>query len=156
MDIDAKSDSTTMSPPLSHQRTADPLGLRAHRQPSPITELSENRGELYAQRAAETTQDGSVASADTTAMSITSNPVSSVSSTGPASERGPSKARSEDTPCKQEEDEDLLDDEDMEGDGDSTHEMTPAERTAARRKMKRFRYEHAAYCSKTDDLGISS
>lgn len=142
MDIDSKSDSITMSPPLSHHRSVDPLGLRTHRQPSPITEQPENRGEMYAQKAAESAHEGSVASVDTAAMSLTSNPVSSVSSTGPASERGPSKARSDDMPCKQEEDDDLLDDEDMDGEGDSTHEMTPAERTAARRKMKRFRLTH--------------
>lgn len=140
MDIDAKSDSTTMSPPMSHR--VDPLGLRAHKQPSPITEQPENRGEIYAQKAAESALEGSVASVDTAAVPMTSNPVSSVSSTGPASERDPSKARSDGTPCKQEEDEDLLDDEDMDGEGDSTHEMTPAERTAARRKMKRFRLTH--------------
>lgn len=141
MDIDSKSDSTTMSPPISHHRSIDPLGLRAHRQPSPITEHPENRGEMYAQKAAESTHEGSVASADTAATSMVSNPVSSISSTGPTSERGLSKARSDDTPCKQEEDDDLIDDDDMDGEGDGTHEMTPAERTAARRKMKRFRYD---------------
>lgn len=139
MDIDSKSDSTTMSPPLSHHRSADPLGLRAHRQPSPITEHPENRGEMYAQKAAESAHEGSLASADTGATSMTSNPIRSGSTTGPVPERSSSKARSDCTPCKQEEDDDLLDDEDMEGEGDSTHEMTPAERTAARRKMKRFR-----------------
>lgn len=140
MDIDAKSDSNTMSPPLSQRRSDDPLGLRTQRQPSPIPEQSENQGEMYAQKAAESTHEGSVASADNSRMSLGPNQVSSVSSTGPGSELSPTKARSDDQPCKQEDDDDLIDDDDMDGEGDGTQDMTPAERTAARRKMKRFRY----------------
>lgn len=138
MDIDSKSDSNSLSPSLSQRRSDDPLGLRAHRQPSPIPEQSESQGEMYAQKAAESTNEGSVASATTAAASIA---VSSVSSAGQSSELPPIQARSEEPVCKQEEDDDVLDDDDMDGDVDGiTPEMTPAERTAARRKMKRFRY----------------
>lgn len=139
MDIDSKSESNSLSPSLSHRRSDDPLGLRAHRQPSPIPEQSENQGEMYAQKAAESTTEGSTASANTAATSIA---VSSVSSASQSSELPPVQARSEDPVCKQEEDEDVLDDDDMDGDVEGiTPEMTPAERTAARRKMKRFRYD---------------
>lgn len=138
MDIDAKSDTNTLSPLLSHRRSDDPLGLRTHRQPSPILEQSENHGELYAQKAAESTNGGSVPSADAAAVS---NSLGSISSAGQSSELPPSQARSEEPVCKQEEDDDVIDDDDLDGDGEGgTQEMTPAERTAARRKMKRFRY----------------
>lgn len=141
MDIDNKSETNSLSPSLSQRRSADPLGLRAHRQPSPIPEQSQSQGELYAQKAAESANEGSVASSDTAAMS---NPVSSVSSAGESSGLAPTQARSDDQICKQEEDDDVIDDDDMDGDMDVTQEMTPAERTAARRKMKRFRYESDA------------
>lgn len=138
MDIDTKSETNSLSPSLSQRRSDDPLGLRAHKQPSPISERSQNQGELFAQKAAESAKEGSVASADTAAIS---NPVSSVSSAGESSGLAPSQARSDDQICKQEEDDDVIDDDDMDGDVDGvTPEMTPAERTAARRKMKRFRY----------------
>lgn len=72
---------------------------------------------------------------------------------GPANMNGPSSASSadrtrdisqeqDDTVMSKEEDDDLVDDDDMldiEGDGESSRPMTAAERTAARRKMKRFR-----------------
>lgn len=139
MDIDTKSETNTLSPPLSHRHSDDPLGLRAHRQPSPIREQSENHHrELYAQKAADSTNEGSVTSADAAAVP---NHVSSVSSAGQSSELPPSQARSEEPVCKQEDDDDVIDDDDLDGDGEGgTQEMTPAERTAARRKMKRFRY----------------
>lgn len=104
-----------------------------HTQPSPIAEQVENDGELYARKAADSANEGSVASAENQGMS---NPVSSASSDAPANQ-----VRNDDQVCKQEEDDDVIDDDDMDGDGESgTQEMTPAERTAARRKMKRFRY----------------
>lgn len=141
MDIDPKTDSSTLSPPLDQRRSADPLGLRPHRQPSPIPEQSENQGNMYAQKAAESANEGSVTSADNTSgMSMVSNPVSSVSSAGQSSELPPTRARSDEPVCKQEEDDDVIDDDDIDGEVDGTQEMTPAERTAARRKMKRFRY----------------
>lgn len=75
---------------------------------------------------------------------------------GPANMNGPSSAPSadrtreisqeqDDTVMSKEEDDDLVDDDDMldiEGDGESSRPMTAAERTAARRKMKRFRLTH--------------
>lgn len=139
MDIDAKSESNSLSPSANQRRSDDPLGLRAHRQPSPIAERPQNQGELYAQKAVESTSERSAASLETSAMS---NSAGSASSAGESSGVPPSRARSDDQICKQEEDDDVIDDDDMDGDVDGvTPEMTPAERTAARRKMKRFRYE---------------
>lgn len=143
MDIDSKSDRNTLSPPLSQRRSEDPLGLRTQKQLSPTPEHpSERRCDMDTGNvAAESTNEGSMISAATTAMSMGSNPVSSVSSAGQSSEVGPNHVRNDDH-VKQEDDEDVIDDDDIEGDGDGiTAEMTPAERTAARRKMKRFRYD---------------
>lgn len=141
MDIDTKSDRNTLSPPLSQRRSEDPLGPHPQKQLSPTPEHpAESQCDMDAVKVAvESANEGSLASASTTAMSMGSNPVSSASSAGQSSELGTSHIRNDDH-VKQEDDEDVIDDEDMDGDGDGiTAEMTPAERTAARRKMKRFR-----------------
>lgn len=141
MDIDSKSERNTLSPPLSQRRSEDPLGPRATKQLSPTPEhpAEGHCGVDAGKAAAESTQKGLVTSAGTTAMSMGSNPVSSVSSAGHSTDLGPVR---NDDHVKQEDDDDLLDDDDLDGEGDGiTAEMTPAERTAARRKMKRFRYD---------------
>lgn len=141
MDIDTKSERNTSSPPLSQRHSEDPLGLRIKKQLSPTTEHPvEGHSDMDAAKVAgESTNEGSVTSAGTTAMSMGSNAMSSASSVGQSSDMGPIR---NDDHVKQEDDDDLLDDDDMDGDGDGiTAEMTPAERTAARRKMKRFRYD---------------
>ncbi|CAN8095384.1 unnamed protein product [Discula destructiva] len=141
MDIDSKSDRNTQSPVLRQRRSEDSSALRTQRPLSPTAEHPENQGEMYAQKATESANEGSVTSADTAAMSMGSNPVSSVSSAGQNSEL-PNQTQG-DEHVKQEDEDDLLDDDDMDGEGDGiTAEMTPAERTAARRKMKRFRLTH--------------
>lgn len=129
MDTDSKSDRNTLSPPLRHRRSEDPSTQR---------QLSPNQGAMYAQKAAD---EGSVTSAG-------SNPVSSVSSAGQVSDMQ-SHIQGDDQ-VKQEDDDEELDDEDLDGEGDGiTAEMTPAERTAARRKMKRFRYEVQAHADES-------
>jgi hypothetical protein len=134
MDIDTKSERNTMSPPLRQRRSEDQSGLRTQRRLSPTAEHPGHSAEAYAQKAAESANEGSVTSADT------SNPVSSVSSAGQSSDI-PSQVAGDDI-VKQEDDDDEIDDDDIDGEGDGiTAEMTPAERTAARRKMKRFRYD---------------
>jgi hypothetical protein len=76
-------------------------------------------------------------------MSLGSNPLRSVSSTGQGSEVAPSHSGNEGQVSVKEEDEEVLEDEDMlegEADGDAPPQaQTAAERTAQRRKMKRFR-----------------
>jgi len=127
--------------PVGHR--LDPLGLRQPKQQSPNPEQTESRGEQYATKAEESAHEESLASTETPAISLTSNPLSSVSSTGQGSEVPPSQPTNEAQPAIKDEEEDVLDDEEMiEGDGDGeapTQPQTAAERTAQRRKMKRFR-----------------
>lgn len=141
MDVEPKSETSTLSPPSSRRRSTDSLGLRQQRQQSHTVEQSTTQGEPYAQKAAESTNEGSVASTDTSAMSLGSNPVSSVSSAGQGPELPPSQSGNDDQSTKQEDEDEVIDEYDMgEGDGEAAlQQMTPAERTAARRKMKRFR-----------------
>lgn len=141
MDIDARSDRNTLSPVQRQRRSEDPTGLRTQGPPAAAAEHPICQGGAYAQKITQsTTTEGSVTPAETSAMSMGSNPVSSVSSAGQSSPL-PSQAPGEDQ-VKQEDDEEELDDDDIDVEGDGiTAEMTPAERTAARRKMKRFRYE---------------
>ncbi|KAL1881888.1 hypothetical protein Daus18300_000942 [Diaporthe australafricana] len=144
MDVEPKTEPDTLSPPLSLRRGADPLGLRQQRQPSPIAEQSETPGDVYASKAAESLKEDSVASADTPGMSLGSNPVSSVSSAGQGPELPVSQSGHDDQVTKQEDDDEVIDEDDMvDGDTEAAlQQMTPAERTAARRKMKRFRLTH--------------
>lgn len=141
MEVEPKPETGTLSSSLSHRRSADAMGLRQHREQSPTAEQSAAHGELYAHKAAESANEGSVASRDTRGMSLGSNPVSSVSSAGQGPELPPSQSGNDDQSGKQEDDDEVIDEYDMtEGDGEAAlQQMTPAERTAARRKMKRFR-----------------
>ncbi|KAK4645831.1 hypothetical protein QC761_204990 [Podospora bellae-mahoneyi] len=133
------------SPPLGHHRL-DPLGLRQPKQPSPIPEQPGNQGEQYAQKATESAHEEPLASTETPGMSLGSNPLSSVSSTGQGPEVGPGQPGNESQTVIKEEDEEVLEDEEMiEGDVDGDAQPQPqtaAERTAQRRKMKRFRLTH--------------
>jgi hypothetical protein len=130
--------------PLDHR--LDPLGLRQPKQPSPIPEQPENQGEQYPSKAPELAHEESSTSTETRGMSLGSNPLSSVSSAGQGSETAPSHSGNEGQAVIKEEDEEVVDDEDMiegEVDGDAqTQPQTAAERTAQRRKMKRFRLTH--------------
>ncbi|KAK3945093.1 homeobox-leucine zipper protein HDG5 [Diplogelasinospora grovesii] len=132
------------SSPLGHR--LDPLGLRQPKQPSPIPEQPENLGEQYAQKAAESVHEELLVSTETPGMSLGSNPLSSVSSAGQGPETTTSQSGAEGQGAVKEEDEDVLDDEEMvegEGDGEAAPQpQTAAERTAQRRKMKRFRLTH--------------
>jgi hypothetical protein len=76
-------------------------------------------------------------------MSLGSNPLSSVSSAGQVSEAAPSQAENDGQTLVKEEEEEVVEDEEMvEGEGEGETQPPPqtaAERTAQRRKMKRFR-----------------
>jgi hypothetical protein len=128
------------SSPLGHR--IDPLGLRQAKQPSPIPEQPENQAEVYAPKTAESVHDESLVSTDTPGLSMASNPLSSVSSGGQGSDIQAGHAVNEGDAVKPEIDDDVVDDEDMveeDGEGGSSQPQTAAERTAQRRKMKRFR-----------------
>lgn len=130
------------SSPLGHR--LDPLGLRQPKQPSPIPEQPEIQGEHYPPKTTDLAHEESATSTETPGMSLGSNPLSSVSSAGQGSETGPSHSGNEGQTAVKEEDEEVIEDEEMiegEVDGEAqTQPQTAAERTAQRRKMKRFRY----------------
>ena len=98
--------------------------------------------EMYTVKRPDQVQDGSTTSADTPAMSMGSTHLSSVSSTGHNLEPQSSQILANDKgEGLQDDEEEMAEDDDMidiEGDQPS-RPMTAAERTAARRKMKRFR-----------------
>ena len=153
LDIDLKQEGS----PLEHR--LDPLGLRQPKQPSPIPEQPENQGEQYAAKAAELSQEESLASAEAPGISMTSNQPGAVSSTGQAAEIPASQPVSDSQSMVKEEEDDVLEDEEMieaEGDGEAPSQpQTAAERTAQRRKMKRFRYMRKSpglFTSTTDHL----
>jgi hypothetical protein len=128
--------------PMGHR--LDPLGLRQPKQPSPIPEQPETQGDQYPPKTSELGHEESSTSTETPAMSHGSNPLSSVSSGGQSAETAPSHSGNEGQTVVKEEDEEVLEDDEMiegEGEGDSQAQpQTTAERTAQRRKMKRFRY----------------
>jgi hypothetical protein len=135
------------SSPLRHQRSLDPLGLRQTKQPSPIPEQPEQQGgETYASKAVESVHDESLVSADAPGLSMNSNPLSSVSAAGQGPDIPATHNGIEGDAVKPEDGDDVLDDEDMvEGEDEGTSQpQTAAERTAQRRKMKRFRYDDDA------------
>lgn len=135
------------SSPIRHRRSLDPLGLRQQRGPSPIQEQPEPQDEHYSQKASESIPEESLVSTETPGMSIESNPLSSISSTGQGVDMGAEHQDLEGQAGVKDEDDEILDDEEMlegEGEGEGEGDVPPqpqtaAERTAQRRKMKRFR-----------------
>jgi hypothetical protein len=144
LDVTVKEEQHTS--PVGHRRSLDPLGLRSAKQPSPIAELGEPQPDQYSQKPAEPTQgDGSAAQPD---GNVPQDPISSatvaVGAPGPDM-ANPHGGNAEASGIK-DEDDDVVDDEEMvegvgEGDG-AAQPQTAAERTAQRRKMKRFRLTH--------------
>lgn len=139
--LDIEAPKQENSPLLGHR--LDPLGLRQPKQPSPIPEQPENAGEQYAQKAAESVHEESVISTEAPGMSLGSNALSSVSSTAPGPETALEQTGIEGQITVKEEEEEVVEDDEMvEGDMEGDNQPQPqtaAERTAQRRKMKRFR-----------------
>lgn len=134
LDIDLKQESA----PLEHR--LDPLGLRQPKQPSPIPEQPEAQAEQYAAKATESAHEEPLAPTETPGLS---NQPGAVSSTAQIAEGPVSQSVNDSQSMVKEEDDDVLEDEEMievEGDGEvPSQPQTAAERTAQRRKMKRFR-----------------
>ncbi|KAK4127382.1 hypothetical protein N657DRAFT_564825 [Parathielavia appendiculata] len=125
----------------------DPLGLRPPKQPSPIPEQPETHEEPYPPpKSIELAHEESLTATETPGVSLGSNPLSSVSSAGQSSETAPSHSGNEGQAAIKEEEEEVLEDEEMvevEAEGETQAQpQTAAERTAQRRKMKRFRLTH--------------
>lgn len=137
-EIDAKSgpSPSSMRSPLRHHRSIDPLGLRQPRQPSPIPEQPALSGVSDPYRPkTEMSHDGSMVSA--TVQAVQPMPAQAAGHNDPMS----SGRGHEETSGVKEDEDDAGDDEEMvEGDAETMPQpQTAAERTAQRRKMKRFR-----------------
>lgn len=98
------------------------------------------QGASYAIKA-ESAHEESLASTDPQGLPLGTNTIGSVSSAGQAREANSGPAGHEEGAIGKDEDDEVLDDDEMvEGEGETTAQpQTAAERTAARRKMKRFR-----------------
>ncbi|KAI0381804.1 hypothetical protein F5Y04DRAFT_60294 [Hypomontagnella monticulosa] len=134
---------SSLESPMSHHRILDPLGLRQPKAESPAQEPSDSQGAAYAIKA-ESAHEESLASTDPQALPLGPNAIGSTSSTAQGQETASGPAGNDDSILGKDEDDEVLDDDEMvEGEGEaSTVPQTAAERTAARRKMKRFRLTH--------------
>lgn len=125
----------------SDQKRADPLGIRSAKPPSPIAEHPESQhSDPFAHKAAESSAEESLGSAEASTLPMPSNTIhTSSSSAQPQDSHSLPPINVE----LKEEDDELLEDEEMRGAGeiedDNVQPQTAAERTAQRRKMKRFR-----------------
>jgi hypothetical protein len=132
------------SSPLLQRRSLDPMGLRQARHPSPILEQDEAHSDTYSVKHVDSVTEESLGFTGARSLSMGSNALSSVSS----AEQGPDTTTSttgvDDSNLlqKEEDDDDVLDDDMMDADIEPNSSQTPAERAAARRKMKRFRLTH--------------
>ena len=130
---------------MDHDRTLDPLGLRQPKAESPVQEPAENRGAAYAVKT-EPAQDDSLTSRDTSALMHGPSLVEPTPPVEQAHDVSTSQGGNEETLVEKDEEDVMMEDEemvDLEGEAPS-QPQTAAERTAARRKMKRFRYEQYA------------
>ncbi|KAI0865962.1 hypothetical protein F4860DRAFT_201884 [Xylaria cubensis] len=151
LDAHGQTSPGTLSPQTNQHRLPDPLGLRQPKSEPTTQEQAGISGAAYSIKA-EAVQEEPSRSTEATQHVVEQNPPLSV----PSVEQNPHASLgiggSEEPSIGKEEDEEIVDDEDMiEGDGDMEGEgesetpnqpQTAAERTAARRKMKRFRLTH--------------
>ncbi|SPO00726.1 related to homeoprotein [Cephalotrichum gorgonifer] len=141
-DLSPKDSNTS---PLDQKRTLDPMGIRSAKPPTPTAENAElQHPDQYAHKSSDSAPKEPIASTDSPTLPMPSNSLHTISSAGQAQE---SHSIPPGNVEQKEDEDDLLDDEDMMGPGgeaaDSTGQpQTAAERTAQRRKMKRFRLTH--------------
>lgn len=128
--------------PLDQKRTVDPLGIRSTKPSTPPTEHQEpHRPDSYSQKPNRSASEESLGHTDAPNHPMPPKTLHTSSSAGHAPEGQTVPLGS--TESKEDED-DILDDEEM-GGADGVHAdsagrpQTTAERTAQRRKMKRFR-----------------
>ncbi|KAI1762830.1 hypothetical protein GGR53DRAFT_400483 [Hypoxylon sp. FL1150] len=134
---------SSLNSPMSHHRILDPLGLRQPKAESPVHEQPDVQGASYAIKA-ESAHEESLASSEPQGLPLGANTIGSASSVGQGRETTSGPAGNEESTLGKDEDDEVLDDDEMvEGEGETTTQpQTAAERTAARRKMKRFRLTH--------------
>ncbi|KAI0205369.1 hypothetical protein F4808DRAFT_282292 [Astrocystis sublimbata] len=145
-----QSTSSTLSPSTSHHRIPDALGVRQSKTESTNQEQASIPGAAYIIKA-ENVEEESARPNEITQLAIEQNAPLSASSAEKNLHATLGIGNSEEAMVGKEEDDDVMDDDDMidgdgdgegEGDDDSNQPQTAAERTAARRKMKRFRLTH--------------
>lgn len=130
------------SSPADQKRALDPLGIRSTKPPTPTAENPESQHpDPFTHKPVESAAEESLGSADAPTLPMPANALHTVSSTAPPQES--QTVPPINTESKEDEDE-ILDDEDMGGAGGdggdgNAQPQTAAERTAQRRKMKRFR-----------------
>ncbi|OTA94870.1 hypothetical protein M434DRAFT_10388 [Hypoxylon sp. CO27-5] len=134
---------SSLNSPMSHHRILDPLGLRQPKAESPAPEQHDVQGASYAIKA-ESAHEESLASTNPQGLPLGPSALGSASSAGQGQEATSGLTGNEETALGKDEDDEVLEDDEMvEGEGETTTQpQTAAERTAARRKMKRFRLTH--------------
>ncbi|KAI1129486.1 hypothetical protein F5Y10DRAFT_152498 [Nemania abortiva] len=150
-DAHGQPSSGTLSSPTNHHRVPDPLGLRQPKNEPTSQEQPSIPGISYAIKT-ESTHEDSLSVPESSQPTVEPNPSISVPSAEQNIHASFSVGGNVEVLAGKEEDDEVLDDDDMiEGDGDVEGEgedeapsqpQTAAERTAARRKMKRFRLTH--------------
>ncbi|TLS30215.1 hypothetical protein PpBr36_02346 [Pyricularia pennisetigena] len=145
---DNKSPINSNLPGLGDRRSFDPLGLR-QKAPSPIQEQPEEKGDMYSHKASQSNQqEQRNASGEHHGLRLNTDSLMSAPTGGQGQDLLTTRLGANEGQGVKEEEDDGLDDEDMldEGDEDggdgSSQPQTAAERTAQRRKMKRFRLTH--------------
>lgn len=148
LDTHGRANSSTLSSPTNTHRAIDPLGLRQHNSEAVSQEQTSISGTAYAINT-EAAHEESLASTKATQATVESSTPISVPSTEHIPHASLGVSDNLEAAVGKEEDEEIVEDDDMiEGDGDvegdgeddtPSQPQTAAERTAARRKMKRFR-----------------
>jgi len=149
LDTHGQASSSALSSPTSHHRALDPLGLRQPKAEPTTQEEPDIPGTGYTVKVGAIHEEP-LASSEAPHARLEANPPIPA----PSTEQNPrgrlSIGGNEEMIVEKDEDDEVVDDDDMvEGDGDGdgegggedtpNHPQTAAERTAARRKMKRFR-----------------
>ncbi|CCF43639.1 hypothetical protein CH063_13284 [Colletotrichum higginsianum] len=133
---------------LDSRGASDPLGLRQVKQPTPEDEpedrqpqqqREQRQGSQPSEKTAETALLESAPLTEMQSQTMSSNSTSLAEQEAEAA--AAAQMDNDEANLSKEDDDDVLDDDDMLDDGDGTPQ-TAAERTAARRKMKRFRLTH--------------
>ncbi|KAI1152537.1 hypothetical protein F4825DRAFT_306492 [Nemania diffusa] len=150
-DAHGQTSTSTLNSPTNHHRIPDPLGLRQPKHESTSQEQPSISGISYAIKTEPAHEEPPTAT-EPSQPTVEPNPIVSVPSAEQSLHASFGVGGNVDAAVGKEEDEEVLDDDDMiEGDGDVEGEgeddtpsqpQTAAERTAARRKMKRFRLTH--------------
>jgi hypothetical protein len=148
-DPHSQTSSGTLSSPASHGRALDPLGLREPKTEPAAQDQSSLSGTNYAIKTENVHEEPLTSSTETTQLSVETNRPVSVPPVQHNDHSRPAVGGTEKVIVEKDEDDEVIEDDDMiEGDGDlegdgedemPSHPQTAAERTAARRKMKRFR-----------------